>query len=75
MWNVCYCFKKASQEPVILALWPTSDFDPQGISKNYDITNLKIFKHYKLKPSFSTIKHEKAKDKVGGGGSPQVSTI
>ena len=28
-------------------------------------TSLKIFKHYKLKPSFSKIKDEKAKDKVG----------
>ena len=28
-------------------------------------TSLKIFKHYKLKPSFSIIKDEKAKDKVG----------
>ena len=27
-------------------------------------TSLKIFKHYKLKPSFSIIKDEKAKDKV-----------
>ena len=30
-------------------------------------TSLKIFKHYKLKPSFSTIKDEKEKDKVGVG--------
>ena len=30
-------------------------------------TSLKIFKHYKLKPSFSIIKDEKAKDKVGVG--------
>ena len=29
------------------------------------VTSLKIFKHYKLKPSFSIIKDEKAKDKVG----------
>ena len=28
-------------------------------------TSLKIFKHYKLKPSFSIFKDEKAKDKVG----------
>ena len=27
-----------------------------------------MFKHYKLKPSFSIIKDEKAKDKVGVGG-------
>ena len=33
-------------------------------------TNLKIFKHYKLKPSFSIIKDEKAKDKVGVGDKP-----
>ena len=40
-------------------------------------TSLKIFKHYKLKPSFSIIEDEKAKDKVGWGTSPhpQVSTI
>ena len=40
-------------------------------------TSLKIFKHYKLKPSFSIIKDEKAKDKVGVGawGLGQVSTI
>ena len=30
-------------------------------------TSLKIFKHYKLKPSFSLIKDNKAKDKVGVG--------
>ena len=30
-------------------------------------TSLKIFKHYKLKPSLSIIKDEKAKDKVGVG--------
>ena len=28
-------------------------------------TSLKIFKHYKLKPSFSIIKDEKEKDKIG----------
>ena len=33
-------------------------------------TSLKIFKHYKLKPSFSIIKDEKAKDKVGVGDKP-----
>ena len=33
-------------------------------------TSLKIFKHYKLKPSFSIIKDEKAKDKVGLGDKP-----
>ena len=36
-------------------------------SKNYEKTSLKIFKHYKLKPSFSIIKDEKEKDKVGVG--------
>ena len=33
-------------------------------------TSLKIFKHYKLKPSFSIIKDEKEKDKVGVGDKP-----
>ena len=33
-------------------------------------TSLKIFKHYKLKPSFSIIKDEKAKNKVGVGDKP-----
>ena len=40
-------------------------------------TSLKIFKHYKLKPSFSITKDNKAKDRARGGGtSPplQVST-
>ena len=36
----------------------------------YNITSLKIFKHYKLKPSFSIIKDEKEKDKVGVGDKP-----
>jgi hypothetical protein len=36
----------------------------------YRKTSLKIFKHYKLKPSFSIIKDEKAKDKVGVGQAP-----
>ena len=33
-------------------------------------TSLKIFKHYKLKPSFSIIKDEKAKNKVRVGNKP-----
>jgi hypothetical protein len=33
-------------------------------------TSLKIFKHYKLKPSFSIIKDYKAKDRAGVGGAP-----
>ena len=33
-------------------------------------TSLKIFKHNKLKPSFSIIKDEKEKDKVGVGDKP-----
>ena len=33
-------------------------------------TSLKIFKHYKLKPSFSIIKDEKERDKVGVGDKP-----
>ena len=37
---------------------------------NLSKTSLKIFKHYKLKPSFSIIKYEKAKDKVGVGDKP-----
>ena len=43
----------------------------------FRITSLKIFKHYKLKPSFSIIKDSKAKDKVRVGDKPppQVSTI
>ena len=35
--------------------------------QNFTCTSLKIFKHYKLKPSFSIIKDEKAKDKLGVG--------
>ena len=35
-----------------------------------NLTSLKIFKHYKLKPSFSIIKDEKTKDKVGVGDKP-----
>ena len=34
-------------------------------AKIFKKTSLKIFKHYKLKPSFSKIKDNKAKDKVG----------
>ena len=33
-------------------------------------TSFKIFKHYKLKPSFSIIKDEKEKDKAGVGDKP-----
>ena len=36
----------------------------------YKQTSLKIFKHYKLQPSFSIIKDEKAKDKLGVGDKP-----
>ena len=36
----------------------------------FNPTSLKIFKHYKLKPSFSIFKDEKAKDKVGVGDKP-----
>ena len=35
------------------------------MKKRTEETSLKMFKHYKLKPSFSIIKGEKAKDKVG----------
>ena len=38
--------------------------------KPLGITSLKIFKHYKLKPSFSMIKDGKAKDKVWVGDKP-----
>ena len=40
------------------------------LERKLDKTSLKIFKHYKLKPSFSIIKDEKAKDKVGVGDKP-----
>ena len=40
---------------VWLSFW---DFE----SSNFIKTSLKIFKHYKLKPSFSIIKDDKAKD-------------
>ena len=39
------------------------------------MTSLKIFKHYKLKPSFSIFKDEKAKDKVGVGDKPQPQSF
>ena len=39
-------------------------------NKTIKKTSLKIFKHYKLKPSFSIIKDEKTKDKVGVGDKP-----
>ena len=35
-------------------------------------TSLMIFKHYKLKPSFSIIKDDKTKDRVGVGVSPHL---
>ena len=38
------------------------------LHENFVETSLKIFKHYKLKPSFSIIKDEK--DKVGVGDKP-----
>ena len=37
-------------------------------------TSLKIFKHYKLKPSFSIIKDDKAKDRAGVAGGGQAPT-
>ena len=39
--------------------------------RGWSKTSLKIFKHYKLKPSFLIFKDEKAKDKVGVGDKPQ----
>ena len=39
------------------------------------LTSLKIFKHYKLKPSFSIIRDEKAKDKVGVGDKPPTTSF
>ena len=44
----------------------TSRVEKVRVGKHTE-TSLKIFKHYKLKPSFSIIKDEKAKDKVGVG--------
>ena len=41
----------------------------------YIKTSLKIFKHNKLKPSFSIIKDSKAKDKVGVGDKPPSSSF
>ena len=55
-------------------LYPRTKY--QVIIKLFLQTSLKIFKHYKLKPSFSIIKDEK--DKVGVGDKPpttQVSTV
>ena len=46
-----------------------------GVLKCLDKTSLKIFKHYKLKPSFSIIKDEKAKDKVGVGDKPPLTSF
>ena len=40
------------------------------LAKRHKVTSLKIFKHYKLKPSFSIIKEEKEKYKVGVGDKP-----
>jgi hypothetical protein len=40
------------------------------IAQNLVKTSLKIFKHYKLKPSFSIIKDNKAKDRAGVGDKP-----
>ena len=37
----------------------------------YNKTSLKIFKHYKLKPSFSIIKDNKILDMAGVGDKPQ----
>ena len=39
------------------------------------ITSLKIFKHYKLKPSCSIIKNENAKGKVGDGDKPPAPSF
>ena len=39
-------------------------------NENFVKTSLKIFKHYKLKPSFSIINDNMAKDKVGVGDKP-----
>ena len=44
----------------------------KGIQKK---TSLKIFKQYKLKPSFPIIKDNKAKDKVGVGDKPPPSSF
>ena len=39
-------------------------------------TSLKIFKHHKLKPSFSIInKDKKAKDRIGAGDKPPPPSI
>ena len=56
----------------ILPFWFKTDMDSlwQNLCLAPDQTSLKIFKHYKLKPSFSIIKDEKTKDKVGVGDKP-----
>jgi hypothetical protein len=41
-----------------------------NISTSVELTSLKIFKHYKLKPSFSIIKDDNAKDRAGVGDKP-----
>ena len=45
------------------------------IVKRHLETSLKIFKHYKLKPSFSIIKDEKAKVMVGVGDKPPLPSF
>ena len=45
------------------------------MSKALYKTRLKIFKHYKLKPSFSIIKDEKETDKVGVGDKPRFNNL
>ena len=70
---VSYSFSSLLREYFYKNDWLT-DLD----SKSWAIlieTSLKIFKHYKLKPSFSIIKDEKGKDKVGVGDDPMWSSL
>jgi hypothetical protein len=48
----------------------TKMFKKCSTDQRFIPTSLKIFKHYKLKPSFSIIKDNKAEDKVGMGDKP-----
>ena len=69
-----YIFKRCKKSQNVSLFPESSDFfferEKKYVSNETRKTSLKIFKHYKLKPSFSIIKDEKAKDKVGVGNKP-----
>ena len=73
-WVVYVCYRIISEQCELYSQWTFAFFKNKAEDNCLLKTSLKIFKHYKLKPSFSIIKDDKAKDRAGVAGGGQAPT-